>query len=235
MKNLDELQWYHKIKLPDGTVTPGWAPLDAPSYRFKGDMTGLRVLDVGAWDGYWTFEALKRGASEVVAIDDFSDNHTPGPGRDKNWETFDLCKAAFGYTDEQCSRREMSVYEISEEVLGRFDIVLAYGLVYHLRYPMLGIDKLANICDGELRIESAVLDFHSPTRTWGYVNEAVAEFCPGDEYAKNPTNWWIPSLRTLTNWCYAAGFRACEQWYLTDSPQGVNACRGFVTARGKNV
>ena len=54
--------WYHKIELPGGVVTPGWAPLNADSYGIPADMSGLRVLDVGAWDGYWTFEALKRGA-----------------------------------------------------------------------------------------------------------------------------------------------------------------------------
>ena len=54
--------WYHKIELPGGVVTPGWAPLDAESYRVPADLTGKRVLDVGAWDGYWTFEAMKHAA-----------------------------------------------------------------------------------------------------------------------------------------------------------------------------
>ena len=57
--------WYHKIPLPGGIVTPGWAPLSAESYRIPADLTGKRILDVGAWDGFWTFEALRRGAREV--------------------------------------------------------------------------------------------------------------------------------------------------------------------------
>src|SRR6478752_5079558 len=54
--------WYHRIELPGGVVTPGHNPINAPSYGIPDDLTGKRVLDVGAWDGFWTFEALKRGA-----------------------------------------------------------------------------------------------------------------------------------------------------------------------------
>src|SRR3546814_10478593 len=66
--------WYHRIELPYGIVTPGPNPLNPNVYRVPEDLSGRRVLDVGAWDGYWTFEALRRGAREVVAIDDFSDH-----------------------------------------------------------------------------------------------------------------------------------------------------------------
>src|SRR5262245_32354123 len=85
--------WYHRIELPGGVVTPGWAPLCPPAYRIPEDLTGARVLDVGAWDGYWTFEALKRGAKEVVAIDDFSDYlGSLESDQRKAWATFDICR-----------------------------------------------------------------------------------------------------------------------------------------------
>ena len=54
--------WYHRIELPGGIVTPGWAPMNAAAYRIPDRLDGQRVLDVGAWDGFWSFEALKRGA-----------------------------------------------------------------------------------------------------------------------------------------------------------------------------
>jgi tRNA (mo5U34)-methyltransferase len=65
--------WYHKIELPYGIVTPGWAPISNQAYKIPDKLTGKRILDIGAWDGYWTFETLRRGAREVVAIDTFSD------------------------------------------------------------------------------------------------------------------------------------------------------------------
>ena len=85
--------WYHKIQLPHGIVTPGWAPINSAAYQIPARLDGKRVLDIGAWDGYWTFEALRRGAKEVIAIDDFSDYLGALENRDrKAWETFDLCK-----------------------------------------------------------------------------------------------------------------------------------------------
>jgi len=80
--------WYHRIELPGGVVTPGWAPLDVDAYRVPGDLSGLRVLDVGAWGGFWTFEALKRRArarwsrSTTSRTTSASSTHSNGaPGR----------------------------------------------------------------------------------------------------------------------------------------------------------
>ena len=65
--------WYHKIQLPWGVSTPGENPVSAEAYQLPADLKGWRVLDVGAWDGYWTFECLKRGAREVVVPHDRRD------------------------------------------------------------------------------------------------------------------------------------------------------------------
>ena len=98
--------WYHKIELPYGIITPGWAPIIPQTYRLPDKLTE-RVLDIGAWDGYWTFEALKRGAREVVAVDDFSDNLGRLNQSDRSaWETFDLCRSALGYSEDQCIRKK---------------------------------------------------------------------------------------------------------------------------------
>src|SRR5215468_5571697 len=105
--------WYHKVRLPvDGggeVTTPGWAPLDPKLYSTPVDLSGKRVLDVGAWDGYWTFEALRRGAREAVAIDDFSDYLGALRTEErKAWATFDLCREALGYGEDRCKRIEIS-------------------------------------------------------------------------------------------------------------------------------
>ena len=102
--------WYHRIALPHDVVTPGWAPVAPEAYSIPDDLNGKRVLDIGAWDGYWSFEALRRGAREVVAIDDFSDFLGALDDSDRHaWETFDLCRELLGYDETRCSRREMSV------------------------------------------------------------------------------------------------------------------------------
>ena len=62
--------WYHRIELP-GNITPGWSPIDTSKYGIPDDLTGKRVLDIGAWDGYWTWEALKKGARAVKTMAEY--------------------------------------------------------------------------------------------------------------------------------------------------------------------
>jgi tRNA (mo5U34)-methyltransferase len=225
--------WYHKIELPGGVITPGWAPLNPEMYRIPADLSGKRVLDVGAWDGYWTFEALKRGAREVVAIDDFSDylgflekDHR------KAWDTFDFCREALGYDDGRCRRQEMSVYDVGKAELGEFDTIFLFGVLYHLRHPLLALDRLSAVCRHEIHIESAILDDFSPYRGGlgqGYSGgQVVAEFYAENQYAENMSNWWVPTLQCLGQMTRAAGFKRVQGWKLKDSPQELKECRGFV-------
>src|SRR4051794_12905796 len=225
--------WYHRIELPGGIVTPGPAPARAESYRLPERLDGKRVLDVGAWDGFWTFEALKRGARQVVAIDDFSDFLGTLEQSDRRaWDTFDLCRDAFGYDADRCRRQEMSVYDVTEDRLGRFDVILFFGTIYHLRHPLLALDRLSAVCDGEIYVESAILDDFSPYRGGlghGYPGgQMVAEFYPGTEYANNASNWWVPTLHCLAFMVRSAGFASVEGWKLLESPKQQSTCRGFV-------
>lgn len=226
--------WYHKIELPGGIVTPGWAPINPAAYRIPADLTGKRVLDVGAWDGYWTFEALRRGAKEVVAIDDFSDYLGQLQESDrKAWATFDFCKRQLGYDDQRCKRVDMSIYDLSEKTFGHFDVVFFFGTLYHLRHPLLALDKLASVCDQEIYVETAILDDYSPYRGGlgqGYPgNQMLMEFYPGTEYGSNDSNWWTPTLYCLINMMHAAGFKNCRGWKLMDAPPELSHCRGFAS------
>lgn len=232
--------WYHRIKLPTdegGTIlTPGWAPVDVDAYGIPVDLTGKRVLDVGAWDGFWTFEALRRGAREAVAIDDFSDylGHLRTEQR-RAWGTFDFCREALGHGEDRCRRVEMTVYDASESRLGRFDVVFFFGTLYHLRHPLLALDKLGEVCDSEIFVESATCDDFSPYRGaigLGYPgDQMVAEFYPDREFSDNPTNWWSPTLACMCGMVRAAGFKTVKGWKLTPRPKDANHCRGF--AHGK--
>jgi len=224
--------WYHRIELPGGVVTPGWAPLSTEAYRVPADLSGKRVLDVGAWDGYWTFEALKRGAAAVVAIDDFSDYLGSLDKRSRRaWETFDFCRETLGYDETCCQRREMSVYDITPATFGEFDIAFFFGTLYHLRHPLLALDRLSAVCREEIYVESAVLDDFSPYRGGigkGYPGgQIVMEFYPGKQYGNNETNWWVPTLHCLANMLVAAGFTEAKAWKLTETPTELPHCRGF--------
>ena len=255
-QRVEEIQfWYHRIELPSGIVTPGTEPVHAAKYAIPDDLTGKRVLDIGAWDGYWTWEALKRGAKEVIAIDDFSDNIYTVNGANKDfphrdWSGFDLCREALGFEekrdetfknmywsnnkDQRVKRIEMSIYSIDAEEfnLGHFDIVFFFGTIYHLKHPMLALEKISAVCDDEIYIESAICDNYSPYRGGlgkGYKNnDMVTEFYPTDQYGDNDSNWWIPTLQCLGNMVNSAGFKGLRAWYLTTYPEHISECRGFV-------
>ncbi len=139
------------------------------------------------------------------------------------------------YDDNVCQRLEMSVYDLSEERLGRFDVVFCFGVLYHLRHPLLALDCLAGVCDESLHAESAVLDDFSPYRGGlgqGYAgSQMVMEFYPDDQYGNNQTNWWVPTIHCLGHMVRSAGFGHVEGWKLIDkTPTQLAHCRGFVRA-----
>src|ERR1700720_4280357 len=67
----DAVRWYHTIDLGDGVITRGVddTPLRLARLDLPESLSGLSVLDVGAWDGFFSFEAERRGASRILAAD----------------------------------------------------------------------------------------------------------------------------------------------------------------------
>jgi len=100
---------------------------------------------------------------------------------------------------------------------------------------ILALDRLSAICDGEIFVESAILDDFSPYRGGlghGYSGgQTVMEFYPRDEYGRNHTNWWVPTVQCMVSLLEAAGFGDCRGWKLTDRPTAVGYCRGFAYGR----
>ena len=92
IEKMKTMSWYHKIELGNGIITPGndWDYLWSPMKELmrKVDFADKRVLDIGCWDGLWSFEAEKMGASEVVATDIRSQRSFS----DKGNSTFEFAK-----------------------------------------------------------------------------------------------------------------------------------------------
>lgn len=233
--------WYHRIELPFDVTTPGWAPISPGAYRIPSSLQGRRVLDVGAWDGYWTFEALRRGAYQAVAIDDFSD-YLGILSKEQRyaWDTFDTCRSILGFSESQAPRFDISVYDLTPSQFGMFDTIFFFGTLYHLRHPLLALDRLSALCKpgGEIYVESAILDDFSPYRNGfghGYPDDQmVMEFYPDAEYASNDSNWWVPTLACMAHMVRSARFEQVEGWKLEQRPQHLSQCRGFVKGIRKN-
>lgn len=156
VRKMNRMKWYHKIDLGNGVVTPGlefaplWDPLKEQIRKI--DFSGKVVLDIGCWDGMWSFEAEKLGAAEVWATDIVSQRSFS----DQKWETLEFAKAQL---KSNIKYREASVYDIDQVFGEEFDVVIFFGVLYHLRYPQLGIAKLRNVMKpgAMLLLETAVL------------------------------------------------------------------------------
>jgi tRNA (mo5U34)-methyltransferase len=194
------LPWHHSIDLGGGIVTKGNKSLpicaDEASVIFdRVDLSGRTVLDIGAWNGYFSFEAKRRGAGRVLATDSFCWSHPHIRGR----ETFDIARSALGADVEA---REIDVADLSPEAVGEFDVVLYLGVFYH-RYD--AIEALARVA--RLAKQVLIVETHLDLRN---LNVPAMAFYPGRELANDPTNWWGPNEYCMKALLLGHGFKDVE-------------------------
>ena len=198
---------YHTIELPDGRVLPGLQSTGHMRWRLSlfglpDDLRGKRVLDIGAWDGWFSFECERRGAT-VVAVDCVE------------LDTFLEARSLLNSNVEYLT---LDVNELSAARLGQFDIVLFFGVLYHLRHPLMGLEKVVELCRGAALVESFVMAPEAraiPT---------IMEFYEGAELGGQIDNWFGPTPECLLALCRSAGF---AEVVLRDVTNG----RGSVIAR----
>jgi tRNA (mo5U34)-methyltransferase len=192
-ENLARLGRYHSIELPDGTVLPGLLTVEQLRDRISrhpipADLTGKRVLDIGAWDGWFSFEMERRGA-EVVAVD---------VARQKPFlEAKKLLNSKVEYVIEDVCR-------LNPATLGTFDIVLFLGVLYHSKHPMLALERVCELSTGMACVESLVIDHPGGSQA------PVMEFYEGSELAGQFDNWVGPNTPCLLAFCRTAGFARVE-------------------------
>lgn len=192
-----QIKWYHRIDLGSGVVTPGVVNNSKTLARLSlpQDLTGKTVLDVGAWDGFYSFEAERRGAARVLATDSYA-----WSGED--WGTkdgFELARRALGSNVED---RYIDVLELSPEEIGVFDVVLFLGVLYHMRDPLLALERVRSVTGGLLVLETHV------ALLWS--RRPAAAFYPGDDLNSDPSNWWGPNPRALLGMLKAVGFTKAD-------------------------
>jgi len=205
-RRVTEIQWFHVIDLGNGIVTPGVEKTTARKLETLGmpeDLTGKSVLDIGAWDGFFSFEAERRGARQVLAVDHFC---WGGAG----WGTkagFDLAREALGSRVED---REIDVLDISPDNTGVFDVVLFLGVLYHMRHPLLALEKVSAVTGGML-----ILETHIDLKR---LNRPAMAFYPGDELLGDPTNWCGPNEACVISMLKDVGFKRVQLYSQTNQP-----------------
>ena len=202
LKQLSLSGWWHSIELDlnvagrGGRVTEGVVKLEDlktnyARFQLPDDLRGQRVLDIGCWDGFYTFEAESHGA-EVTALDCFHP------------ETFFYARAA---RQSRAAFHELNVYELSRDLHRQFDIVFFQGVLYHLQHPLLGLQRVCEITRDIALIGSHIVDHLSEPHV------PLMQFYPQDELGGQYDNWWGPSSQCLSDMTLAAGFVRTECLY----------------------
>jgi tRNA (mo5U34)-methyltransferase len=203
--------WYQDFEVPPGVWTGLGSEL---SYRPHGrwelmepyipdDLSGMSVLDLGGNCGFFSIQMLLRGASRAVIVDPFVE-----------FEKQAIYAAKlFGV------RLEFLVEDVHTYCLTTdesFDYVIFLGLLYHLRYPNLVLDRLAAMTNRRMFVQTHVI---GPEEDFVHEKEEYAR--EDDElllhpafpkmtflervYNTDPTNWWFPNYAGFAALVRAAG------------------------------
>jgi tRNA (mo5U34)-methyltransferase len=216
-QQVSQIRWFHTIDLGHGIVTPGATRQEQvlPRLHLPERLDHRRVLDVGAWDGFYSFEAERRGA-QVLATDHFC---WSGPG----WGTkagFDLAHDALGSGVESLDIDPMDF--TPDALRGTFDLVLVLGVLYHVKSPLELLERIRSVTSGMLILETVC--------SMLLARRPAAAFFPGAELNHDASNWWTPNVPATIGMLRVAGFkrvqvvhrnhlvRRCAAWvhHLTD-------------------
>lgn len=187
-REIDAVYWWHHINLGNGIITPGHQGDDDINERYLSmlqlpDLTGKTVLDIGCSDGFYSFECEKRGAAKVIAVDDPKINASRG---------FHVAK---NILRSQVEFIPINLFDINPKEFGKFDIVLALGLIYHLKSFYIGLEIIK-----ELTKELVIIQSRIDRGNDLIVNVTVP-------LNKHDHITWIPSLPTLSLVMEDIGFK----------------------------
>jgi tRNA (mo5U34)-methyltransferase len=202
-QKVEALRWYHRMELPGGVVTPGVVNVDRvlPRLSLPESLAGKTVLDVGAWDGFYSFECARRGASRVVATDSFSWDGRGWGSKDG----FLLAREALGLTGV-VEDRLVEPADLDPVALGGpFDVVLFLGVLYHVRDPITALEKVAACCADLLVLETET--------GLNWLPFAAARLFPGRELVDDPTNWFQLNTHALRGLLAEFGFGGFDVVY----------------------
>ena len=227
-REVDAVQfWWHSIDLGDGVVTPGYKTPETLAHELDAirlpDVRGRAVLDIGGWDGFFAFQAERRGASRVAVVDHYMWSMDV-PGQQAYWrdcaergieplpyelteywhpETmpgrrgFDTAHKALGSRVEAIALDFMNC-DLQE--IGEWDVVLYLGVLYHMEDPLRALRRLHAVTGTSaiVETEAVVIPTHRDEPFW--------RFFPGAELNHDISNWWAPTMAGLVGALRSAGF-----------------------------
>jgi tRNA (mo5U34)-methyltransferase len=192
---IERLPWFHQIDFGNDILTPGRIRISKirrmSRMLFDGlDLQGRTLLDVGCWDGAYSIEAARRGAA-VTAADHYVWHEIPA-----RRQAFDLAMTRLAPGIQVL---DLPLEELTTARVGRFDIVLFLGVLYHLRDPFVALERMAQLAADTLILETRMGMRHSL--------RPVMRFHPGRTLENDPTNWWTPNRPCVEAMLREVGFR----------------------------
>jgi len=217
--------WFHNLHLPNGLQTCPQHPLgDFPKFKwdrlkshFADDLRGATVLDIGCNAGFYSLELAKRGAT-VTALD--VDEHYLKQAR---WA------ANLWGLDQRIHFEQGQVYALAG-TRRQWDIVLFLGVLYHLRYPLLGLDIVSRCVGKTLVIQSLSvpgeatqpaptdlqLSDREPLQSSSWPKLSFVEH----RIAGDRTNWWVPNASCMQAMLRSTGLgivsRPLDEFYVCE-------------------
>ena len=226
--------WYHTMELRPGIVTPGWFDVRSTVDHLPWpEVSGKRCLDIGTYDGFLAFELERRGAAEVVATDIAGHEgwDWPAATRAKGPEYLASVAGIKGRGFEVAHRalrssvtkRVISIYDLSPETVGTFDVVVMGALLLHLRDPVRALEAVRSVCAGQFmsseQVDPQLTLMHprTPVTTLGHLGIV---------------QWHVPNVVAHRTMIEAAGFtiertvKPYELRYGPAHPPGLQGVRG---------
>lgn len=235
-------RWFYRFTLPGGRETPCALPPDVePIHETRRRMVfsvldqylagrwhDAEALDVGCHQGWYSQHLAARGCRRVLGID----------VRSRNIEDAKLMAKALGHAN--VSFRTGNVIRLDPSELGKFDVVLVLGLLYHLENPIEALRAAHAVTRGVCLIETQVIPNVAGVTDWGTarvtkyfpgcfgVIDETSDVESGNQEANVSTLSLVPSLQALLFVLRSLGFSRVE---VLPPPEG--AYEQF--ARGRRV
>ena len=169
-------------------------------------LDGLRILDIAPWNGFFSFECARRGAAEVISLGPDDPDKT---GYNKTRELLEL---------DNCTYVRESVYDLSPEKHGLFDVVLFLGVIYHLRHPLLALDRIHDVAKDRLYTDTPIIDRQVHDKTIGEeqrraismgsrpIHQLPMAYFTGANETGDDFNWFMPNKCAFRDFVRSSGF-----------------------------
>ncbi|TML30698.1 MAG: hypothetical protein E6G30_02725 [Actinobacteria bacterium] len=225
-------EWYHTIEIAPGVRTPGLVDLRSIAPRvLPDDLSGVRALDVGTFDGFWAFELERRRAAEVVAadLDSYLDTEWPPPtfarlaDELRGHHPGERFKLAHELLGSRVRRVGSAIYDLDVERLGGpVGYAVVGALLLHLRDPVRGLERVREVLEpgGRLLVVEPFdlwLTALRPRRPAAVLRARHTDF-----------DWWVGNFACLNAWLHLAGFVEPRRRAIFRLPAGRPIRQWFV-------